>query len=102
MIIGVPKEIKADEYRVALVSAGAEALAEAGHTVLVERGAGQGSGIPDPEYQAHGAQMVAEAAEIYGRAELVVKVKEPLPVEYELIRPGQALFTYCHFAADES
>src|ERR1041384_3717343 len=101
MIVGVPKEIKADEYRVALVSAGAEALTEAGHTVLIETGAGQGSGVSDAEYEAHGAQIVSEAAEIYRRAELVVKVKEPLPEEFPLIRPGQALFTYFHFAADE-
>jgi alanine dehydrogenase len=101
MIVGVPKEIKADEYRVALVAAGAEALAESGHTVLVERGAGKGSGVSDREYQSHGAETVAEAAELYARAELIVKVKEPLPPEYPLIRSGQAIFTYFHFAADE-
>jgi alanine dehydrogenase len=101
MIIGVPKEVKTDEYRVALVSAGAEALSEAGHTVLVERGAGKGSGISDREYQSHGAEIVTEAAEIYARGELIVKVKEPMPREYPLIRRGQALFTYFHFAADE-
>jgi alanine dehydrogenase len=101
MIIGIPKEIKSDEYRVALVSAGSEALAEAGHTVLVERGAGKGSGVSDREYQTHGAEIVAEAAEIYARAELIVKVKEPLPQEYPLLHRGQVLFTYFHFAADE-
>src|SRR5689334_17570567 len=101
MIIGIPKEVKTDEYRVALVSAGAEALSEAGHTVLVERGAGKGSGISDREYQSHGAEIVAEESEIYGRADLVVKVKEPLPQEFPLIRRGQTLFTYFHFAADE-
>src|SRR5437763_13745606 len=100
MIVGVPKEIKADEYRVALVTAGVEALAEAGHTVLVERGAGKGSGISDREYQSHGAEILADPVEIYRRAELVVKVKEPLPQEYPLLRPGQVVFTYFHFAAD--
>jgi alanine dehydrogenase len=102
MIVGVPKEIKESEYRVALVSAGAEALTEAGHTVLVEAGAGEGSGITDEEYREHGATILASAAEIYRQAELIVKVKEPLPEEYPRIRPGQVLFTYFHFAADES
>jgi alanine dehydrogenase len=101
MIVGVPKEIKESEYRVALVSAGAEGLSEAGHTVLVEAGAGEGSGITDEEYQEHGATIVSSPAEIYSRAELIVKVKEPQPEEYPLIRPGQVLFTYFHFAADE-
>src|SRR5437879_1799105 len=101
MIVGVPKEIKESEYRVSLVSAGAEALTEAGHTVLIEAGAGEGSGITDEEYQEHGATIVASSEEIYERAELIVKVKEPLPEEYPLIRPGQVLFTYFHFAADE-
>src|SRR5207244_9048119 len=101
MIVGVPKEIKESEYRVSLVSAGAEALTEAGHTVLIEAGAGEGSGITDEEYEEHGAAIVASAAEIYSRAELIVKVKEPLPEEYPLIRPGQTIFTYFHFAADE-
>src|SRR5262245_50286801 len=102
MIVGIPKEVKTDEYRVALVSAGAEALAEAGHTVVVERGAGKGSGVSDREYQAHGAEIVADADEVYRRADMIVKVKEPLPAEYPLIRPGQVLFTYFHFAADEA
>src|SRR5438876_7984891 len=101
MIIGVPKEIKESEYRVALVSAGAEALTEAGHTVLIEAGAGEGSGITDEEYREHGATVIADAVDIYAQADLIVKVKEPLPEEYPLIRPGQVLFTYFHFAADE-
>jgi alanine dehydrogenase len=101
MIVGVPREIKESEYRVSLVSAGAEALVEAGHTVLIETGAGEGSGITDEEYQEHGATIVASAQELYTQAELIVKVKEPLPEEYPLIRPGQTLFTYFHFAADE-
>jgi alanine dehydrogenase len=101
MIVGVPKEIKESEYRVSLVPAGAEALTEAGHTVLIEAGAGEGSGVTDEEYQEHGATIVAAPKEIYSRAEMVVKVKEPQPEEYPLIRPGQVLFTYFHFAADE-
>src|SRR5438876_8715870 len=101
MTVGVPKEIKESEYRVSLVSAGAEALTEAGHTVLIEAGAGEGSGITDEEYREHGATVVASPEEIYRQAELIVKVKEPLPEEYPLIRPGQVLLTYYHFAADE-
>jgi len=102
MIVGVPKEIKQDEYRVALLPVGAEELTRAGHQVLVERAAGTGSGIPDELYQANGAQLVPSAADIYSRADLVIKVKEPQPSEYPLLRPGQILFTYFHFAADES
>src|SRR5579875_3813866 len=102
MIVGVPKEIKADEYRVALLPVGAEELTTAGHAVLVETGAGLGSGIGDALYEAAGATIVPEAAEIWRRADLIVKVKEPQPAEWPLIRPGQALFTYFHFAADEA
>ena len=102
MIVGVPKEIKQDEYRVALLPVGAEELTRAGHTVLVERGAGLGSGINDEVYSANGAELVNSPAEIYARAELVIKVKEPQPREYSLLRPGQILFTYFHFAADAS
>jgi alanine dehydrogenase len=101
MIIGVPKEIKEDEYRVSLVPGGVDALVEAGHTVLVELGAGVGTGISDREYQSHGAEIVPSAAPLYERAEMIVKVKEPLPPEYGLIRRGQVLFTYFHFAANE-
>src|SRR5580692_5058726 len=101
MIVGVPKEIKSDEYRVAMLPVGAEELSFAGHSVLIEAGAGQGSGIADAQYQAAGATIVTEAAEIWARAELVVKVKEPQPVEWPLLRPEQTLFTYFHFAADE-
>ncbi len=100
MIVGVPKEIKSDEYRVAMLPVGAEELSQAGHTVLIEAGAGQGSGIADAQYQAAGATIVAEAAEIWAEAELVVKVKEPQPTEWPLLRPAQVLFTYFHFAAD--
>lgn len=100
MIIGVPKEIKQDEYRVGLLPVGAEELVRAGHTVLVEAGAGLGSGLADHEYLRQGAEMVASGADVYSQADLVVKVKEPLPAEWTMIRPGQALFTYFHFAAD--
>jgi alanine dehydrogenase len=99
-IIGVPKEIKADEYRVALIPVGVEELTRAGHRVLIQSGAGQGSGISDEQYQAYGAEIVAPAAEIWGRADLIVKVKEPLPDEWPLLRAGQIVFTYFHFAAD--
>jgi alanine dehydrogenase len=100
MLIGVPREIKLDEYRVAMLPVGVEELTQAGHKVLIEAGAGVGSGIPDVEYAAEGAEIVATAAEIFARADLVVKVKEPLPPEYPLIRSEQTLFTYFHFAAD--
>jgi alanine dehydrogenase len=102
MIVGVPREIKADEYRVGLLPVGAEELSAAGHTVLVESGAGLGSGIPDAQYAAVGATILSDPAQIWGRAELVVKVKEPQPEEWPLLRPGQVLFTYFHFAADPS
>jgi alanine dehydrogenase len=100
MIIGVPKEIKRDEYRVAMLPVGVEELARRGHRVLVEHAAGLGSGIADGEYEAAGAQMAATPAEIFAAADLIVKVKEPQLAEWPLIRPGQALFTYFHFAAD--
>jgi alanine dehydrogenase len=102
MIVGVPKEIKQDEYRVALLPVGAEELTRAGHKVLIERGAGMGSGISDELYRTNGAELVDSPAEIYARAELVIKVKEPQPREYSLLRSGQILFTYLHFAADAS
>ena len=93
MTIGVPCEIKQDEYRVGIVPAGVDLLARAGHVVVIERGAGVESGIPDEAYRAAGATLVATHAEVFERADLVVKVKEPLPAEYGLFRPGQALFT---------
>ena len=98
MIIGVPKEIKEKEFRVGMVPAGVKSLTGSGHTVLVEVGAGVGSGVHDREYRDAGAEIVATAAEVYGRAELVVKVKEPLAPEYALLRAGQILFTYLHLA----
>ncbi|HJT30868.1 MAG TPA: alanine dehydrogenase [Pirellulales bacterium] len=100
MLVGVPKEIKRDEYRVALLPVGVEELTRAGHTVLVQRGAGLGSGILDDHYAEHGAKLVDTPAEIFGQAELVIKVKEPLPQEWPLLRAGQIVFTYFHFAAD--
>ena len=100
MIVGVPRETKRDEYRVGLLPVGAEELVRAGHTVLLERGAGAGSGLADDAYAAVGATLVSDAAAVFGAAELVVKVKEPQPAELALIRAGQVVFTYFHFAAD--
>ena len=102
MIVGVPRETKRDEYRVALLPVGAEELVRAGHEVLVERSAGAGSGLPDDAYAAAGATLVDGPTEVFGRADLVVKVKEPQQAELGLIRRGQSLFTYFHFAADRS
>src|SRR5438270_5840243 len=101
MLVGVPKEIKTDEYRVAMIPVGVEELTRAGHRVLIQSGAGQGSGISDEQYAANGAEILADAAPLWERADLVVKVKEPLPEEWPLLRPGQILFTYFLFAADE-
>ena len=100
MIIGVPKETKLDEYRVAMLPVGAEELTRAGHRVLIQAGAGLGSGIPDSDYADAGAEMAATAAEVFAAADLIVKVKEPLCPEWPLIRAGQTIFTYFHFAAD--
>ncbi|WP_423929943.1 alanine dehydrogenase [Candidatus Palauibacter sp.] len=101
MIVGVPKEIKTDENRVALVPAGVQSLVLSGHTVCVESNAGLGSGFPDDVYRAAGAQMLDSASDVWARAELIVKVKEPIEAEYDLMRPEQVIFTYFHFAADE-
>ena len=101
MIIGVPREIKQDEYRVAMIPVGVEDLTQAGHRVLVERGAGTGSGIADALYEENGAEIVETAAEVFAQADLVIKVKEPQPEEWPLLRPETALMTYFHFAADE-
>jgi alanine dehydrogenase len=98
MIVGVPKEIKDHEARVGLVPSGATALREAGHRVLVETGAGAGSSIPDQDYMSAGAEVVSSAAEVWQKADLVVKVKEPQPAEYGFFRPGLILFTYLHLA----
>ena len=102
MKVGVPTEIKADEYRVALTPAGARELAERGHEVLVQAGAGEGSAISDADYVAQGARIVPDAEAVFGEAELVLKVKEPQPQEVELLRPEQMLFTYLHLAPDPS
>jgi alanine dehydrogenase len=99
MIVGVPKEVKKDEYRVGLLPVGAELLARDGHTVLVEKEAGQSSGFDDDRYRSAGAQIVSAAEEIYERAEMVLKVKEPQPAEIAALRQGQVLFCYFHFAA---
>jgi alanine dehydrogenase len=99
MLIGVPKEIKAQENRIGAVPAMVHDLVTAGHEVVVQSGGGLGAGITDQDYQSAGARIVKTAAEVFAKAEMIVKVKEPLPVEYPLIRPGQLLFTYFHFAA---
>src|SRR5438105_6590536 len=101
MIIGVPKEVKTDEYRVAMTPAGVEELTHNRHQVLIETGAGQGSGISDEQYAENGAKIVATAADIWRHADMIVKVKEPLPEEWPLMWRGQTIFTYFHFAADE-
>lgn len=100
MIVGVPKETKRDEYRVAMLPVGVEELVRSGHEVIVERGAGTGSGLPDEAYAACGATLVDTAAAVFGRADMIVKVKEPQRPELALIRPGQTVFTFFHFAAD--
>ncbi|GBD37133.1 Alanine dehydrogenase [bacterium HR36] len=101
MIVGVLKEIKADEYRVAMLPVGVEELVRVGHKVLIQAGAGLGSGISDSQYAQHGAEIVENAEQIWQRAELVVKVKEPLPSEWPFLQAGQMVFCYFHFAADE-
>lgn len=101
MRIGVPKEIKTNENRVALVPAGAEALVSAGHIVEMERGAGEGSGFPDEVYTKAGATIAPDAATVWKNAEMIMKVKEPIEREWPHMRGGQTIFTYFHFAADE-
>ncbi|MBR5501583.1 MAG: alanine dehydrogenase [Oscillospiraceae bacterium] len=100
MIVGCPKEIKAQEGRVSLTPAGVDALVLAGHTVYVQKSAGLASGFTDEEYAAAGATLLDTAKEVYDIAEMIVKVKEPLPQEYDLLREGQTLFTYLHLAPD--
>lgn len=102
MRIGIPKEIKAEETRVAITPSGVSALVAHGHHVLVERGAGSGSRIPDALYQAAGAQLLPTAAAVWEQAHMILKVKEPLPSEYPLLRSGVIVFTYLHLAADET
>ncbi|MBA3579731.1 MAG: alanine dehydrogenase [Gemmatimonadaceae bacterium] len=101
MLIGVPKEIKTNENRIALVPAGAEALVAAGHDVLVETSAGEGSGFPDEIYTAVGARIAPDAATVWAKADMIMKVKEPIAREWKHMRKGQCIFTYFHFAADE-
>lgn len=99
MIVGTVRETKCEEYRVGLTPEGAHALVDAGHTVLVDAGAGAGIGCPDEAYAAAGAQICEHARDVWARADLLVKVKEPLGPEYALIRDNQTLFTYLHLAA---
>ena len=101
MIVGVPREIKQDEYRVAMLPVGVEDLVQSGHRVLVETRAGQGSGSPDDEYLACGAEIVESSEQVWAESGVVIKVKEPQPIEIEQLRSGQLLMTYFHFAADE-
>ncbi|MFI5210642.1 MAG: alanine dehydrogenase [Gemmatimonadales bacterium] len=101
MIIGVPKEIKTNENRVALVPAGAEAFVTRGHTVYIEQGAGVGSGFSDEAYTAVGAKILPSADEVWSKAEMIMKVKEPIAVEWPRMRKGQIIYTYFHFAAAE-
>jgi len=102
MIIGVPKEIKEQEQRVALLPSAVEQLKRRGHSVLVEKNAGVGSGYPDEDYVKAGAEIVDQAKDVFARADMIVKVKEPLPAEFPLLRKGQILFTYLHLAASKS
>jgi alanine dehydrogenase len=98
MRVGVPTETKDDEYRVAITPAGVRELVERGHEVLIQHGAGEGSSISDADFEAQGARIGADAAAVFGEAEMILKVKEPQPPEVELLRPGQLLFTYMHLA----
>ncbi|CAB5239805.1 unannotated protein [freshwater metagenome] len=102
MIIGVPKEIKVHESRVAITPEGVSEFIRAGHTVLIEAGAGIGSAISDEDYMSQGAQMLQSASEVWKQAEMILKVKEPIETEYPLMRKGQILFTYLHLAASKS
>ena len=101
MLIGVPKEIKDNENRVSTTPAGVAEYVVRGHEVIVERSAGTGSGFSDDEYAAAGATLIEDAADVWGRAEMIIKVKEPIPSEYEHMRDGQILYTYLHLAAEE-
>src|SRR5882672_6754360 len=101
MKIGVPKEIKTNENRVALVPAAAEALAAAGHSVMIEKGAGEGSGFQDSAYTSVGAKVGADADAVWREAEMIMKVKEPIKPEWPRMKKGQVIFTYFHFAADK-
>jgi alanine dehydrogenase len=101
MIVGVPKEIKTLEFRVALTPAGVRELVKNGHQVLIEKGAGDGSAISDAQYLAEGAEIVSDANTVWSTASMILKVKEPLPTEYPLMKKDQILFTYLHLAASK-
>ena len=101
MKIGVPKEVKTEEYRVAVTPSGVKELVKRGHTVYVQRSAGEGSGFADDAYAEAGAELLDGPAAVFDAAELIVKVKEPIEQEYPLFKEGQTLFTYLHLAADE-
>src|SRR5207302_7510002 len=100
--IGVPREIKEQERRVALLPSAVEQLTKRGHTVLAEKNAGTGSGYPDQDYKKAGAEIIDLAKGVFASADLIVKVKEPLPAEFPLLRKGQILFTYLHLAASQA
>ncbi|MDD6019862.1 MAG: alanine dehydrogenase [bacterium] len=102
MIVGVPKEIKNNEFRVGMTPAGVSELIKNGHTVYVQKSAGEGSGFADADYEAVGAKILPTIADVYAIAEMIVKVKEPIEPEYKLIREGQLIFTYFHFACDRA
>lgn len=101
MLIGIPKETKSHEYRVAMLPVGVELLTQRGHQVMVQRGAGIGSGYEDSQYELAGATLVDDAADVFGNAQMIVKVKEPLESEWPILHQGQILFTYFHFAANK-
>ncbi|MYA64185.1 MAG: alanine dehydrogenase, partial [Gemmatimonadetes bacterium] len=102
MLVGVPTEIKQNEYRVALTPAGAEAMTREGQRVLIQAGAGENSGFTDDFYEEAGAEIAADAEEVWARSEMVMKVKDPIAPEWTLMRPDQILFCYFHFAASEA
>ncbi len=102
MIVGVPREVKTDEYRVAMLPVGVQELTRRGHQVLVQSGAGAGSGLPDEAYATNGAEIIPSAAEVFANAELIVKVKEPLREEWAMLREGQIVFTYFHLASSRT
>ena len=102
MVIGIPKEIKKAEFRVAAIPAGVKTLCDAGHRVLTEKGGGEGSGFSDDEFRKVGAEIINDKRKLFDEAQLILKVKEPLPEEYELFHEGQILFTYLHLAADKT
>ena len=101
MKVGIPREVKNHEYRVAITPAGVHELVSHGHEVFVEKDAGVGSSIPDADFQAAGAQILATADDVWATGDLILKVKEPVEVEYDRMREGQTLFTYLHLAADK-